>query len=150
MPLLYQVRWLCSSSFKMRLYNSMTFVFFLIISACDCNWTAQKTRTFFPNWFEVPSMQTTRFRLFGPWVHGFGASERSEWSSMGTPLVVLYLAYHITIKVFMKRHMRTRYSPLCSLPESLWFSSIKEKTRGWEEESGLDVASLGGKDGLDE
>ena len=28
MPLLYQVRWLCPTFFKMRLYNSITFVFF--------------------------------------------------------------------------------------------------------------------------
>ena len=96
----------------------------------DCNWTAQKNTHLLSNWFAVPSMQTMRFRLFGPWVHGFGASERGEWSSMGIPLAVLYLAYRAIIKPFIKRHMRARYSPLCSLPESLWFSAIKEKTRG--------------------
>jgi len=37
MPLLYQVCWLSSTSFKMRLYNSITFVFCLRAVQCSSN-----------------------------------------------------------------------------------------------------------------
>jgi len=86
-------------------------------------------RAFFPNLFEVPSMQTMRFLPFIPWLHWLGmASKGGEELSVGSVLAAGCLAYGENMKLFMKRHMRTRHLLLCSLPETLGSSAIKERT----------------------
>ena len=132
MPLLYQVRWLCSSFFKMRLYNSMTFVFFLIIhvSAYDCKWTARKNTHFSKLvWGAINAndevstfrymgarllcIRTRRVILVGNTARGFVFGFSGNCTA----------AVH---QFDQKTRMRTRYSPL-------WFSAIEKKTRGGEE-----------------
>ena len=77
MPLLYQVFCLSPTSFKIKLYSSMTFVFFQRlqkIALLEC-----QAQTLSPNWFKVPSMQTMRFLLPFSWLH-VESSDRGEGS----------------------------------------------------------------------
>jgi hypothetical protein len=49
---------------------------------------------------------------------------------MGTPLAVPCLAYRENVRSFVEGDMWVRYSPLCSLPETLGSSAIEERTGG--------------------
>jgi len=128
MPLLYQVFWLSSTSFKIKLYISITFVFFqrlLKTVLLDC-----RTQTFSPNWFEVPSMQMMRFLLPFSWLHIEG-SDRGEGSSEATLLVAASATDIKQISLFFALYKRCAH---ISVPQQVWSVlslSSRDEKEGW-------------------
>ena len=71
----------------MRLYNSITFVFFSMNLQQLLAAPERRIHTFSPNWLEVPSMQMIRFLPSLACSHGGGPGpDRDERSSVGTLL----------------------------------------------------------------